>query len=383
MKPFVFVERLAHPRVVCSAAVFALGVSGCGSMSGDNTGSTSSAASSSDTGSYTSSDGGVATTFEVKQTDLVSDEANVAPTRDKQLLNPWGLVANPDTGLFWVAANHAGLLTVYPPSGGASEIDVKVPPPEGDDANEKGEPTGQVFNDSEDDFKGDKFIVDTEDGTLAGWQDGTSAVKRVDRSSDSGYKGLALVHDGKTAKLVAANFHKGTVDVFDADYKLVKDPGFEDADIPSGYAPFNVAALGDQVYITYAKQDKDKGDDVRGRGHGYVSVFDTDGSFVDRLISKGELNSPWGLAIAPKSWGDLANSLLVGNFGDGAIHAYDPDTGELLSTLTDKDGNTLKLDGLWAIVVGPKEPKDYSKRVYFTAAPDDEAHGLYGYLAVP
>jgi len=132
-----------------------------------------------------------------------------------------------------------------------------------------------------------------------------------------------------------------------------------------------------------SKQDSDKGDDVRGRGHGYVSVFDTDGSFVDRLVSKGELNSPWGLALAPKSWGDLANSLLVGNFGDGTIHAYDPDTGQLLATLTDNDGNTLQLDGLWAIVVGPKEPKDYSKRVYFTAAPDDEEHGLYGYLAVP
>jgi uncharacterized protein (TIGR03118 family) len=244
-------------------------------------------------------------------------------------------------------------------------------------------PTGQVFNDSADDFKGDKFIVDTEDGTLAGWQDGKKAVLRVDQSSDSGYKGLALVHDGKKARLVAANFHKGTVDVFDANYKPVKNAGFEDADIPAGFAAFNVAALNDQVYITYAKQDKDKGDDVHAPGNGYVSVFDTDGSFVKRLISQGKLNSPWGLAIAPDSWGDLAGMLLVGNFGDGAIHAYDPETGDLVATLTNQKGHTLHLDGLWAIVVGPTAPKDYSSRVFFTAAPDDEAHGLYGYLAAP
>jgi len=346
-------------------------------MSGDDT-------TSSGTSAASSSDGGAALTFKVKQTDLVADVAGAAPTTDEHLLNPWGLVANPDTGLFWVAANHAGLLTVYPPSGGDSVLDVTVPPPEGGgDPDAMSAPTGQVFNDSADDFKGDKFIVDTEDGTLAGWQDGKSAVLRVDRSSDSGYKGLALVHDGKEAKLVAANFHKGTVDVFDSDYKRVKNAGFEDTDIPEGFAAFNVAALGDEVYITYAKQDSDKGDDVHGPGNGYVSVFDTDGSFVKRLVSKGELDSPWGLALAPEGWGELANSLLVGNFGDGAIHAYDPETGDLQATLTDTDGSTLHLDGLWAIVVGPKAPKDYSSRVFFTAAPDDEAHGVYGYLAAP
>ena len=321
----------------------------------------------------------------VKRTDLVSDMAGgSAPTTDPNLLNAWGLVPNPTAGAFWVSDNHAGLVTVYQPTGGASVLDVRVPGPTGTDGGFTSSPTGQVFNGTAANFDGDKFIVDSEDGTISGWQTpGSPFVLRVDNSADSGYKGLALVTNGSTARLVAANFHKGTVDVFDSSYAAVQNAGFVDTGspaLPDGFAPFNVAALGDRVYITFAKQDADKGDDVAGPGNGYVSVFQTDGKFVKRLISGGDLNSPWGLAIAPDAWGTIAGTLLVGNFGNGRVHAYDLTTGDERGTLATSSGE-LTISGLWALVVGPKiAAADYSSSVYFTAGPNGEDDGLFGKL---
>ncbi|HEX4338846.1 MAG TPA: TIGR03118 family protein [Polyangiaceae bacterium] len=330
-------------------------------------------------------DGGVVLLV-VKQTNLVANMDGVAPTTDPNLLNPWGLVANPTAGAFWVSDNHSGLATVYQPTGGASALNVKVPGPADTDGGFTSSPTGQVFNGTAANFKGDKFIVDSEDGTIEGWQTaGSPFVLRVDNSADSGYKGLALITNGTAGELVAANFHKGTVDVFDASYAPVASPGFVDSGspaLPGGFAPFNVAALGDSVYIAYAKQDDEKGDDVPGGGNGYVSVFKTDGTFVKRLVSGGELNSPWGLAIAPTSFGALAGALLVGNFGNGTVHAYDATTGELRGALSTSTG-PLQIGGLWALVVGPKTASaDYSSSVFFTAGPDGEADGIFGKLDV-
>jgi len=329
-------------------------------------------------------DGGGVTTFMVTKTNLVADPTGSAPTTDPNLLNPWGLVANPTAGFFWVSDNHSGMATVYAPAGGASVLNVKIPGPPDTDGGFTSAPTGQVFNGTAADFMGDKFIVDSEDGTLAGWQtSGQPFVIRVDNSADSGYKGLALIKNGTKAELVAANFHKGTVDVFDAAYAPVASPGFVDAGspaLPAGFAAFNVAAIGASVYISYAKQDAEKGDDTAGPGNGYVSVFKTDGTFVKRLVSAGELNSPWGMEVAPASWGALAGALLVGNFGDGAVHAYDLTTGAPRGSLS-VSGGPLIISGLWALVAGPTTTtSDDSGSIFFTAGPNGEEGGLYGKL---
>jgi uncharacterized protein (TIGR03118 family) len=276
------------------------------------------------------------------------------------------------------------MATVYAPTGGASVLNVKVPGPPDTDGGFTSAPTGQVFSGTAADFMGDKFIVDSEDGTIAGWQtSGQPFVIRVDNSADSGYKGLALIKNGTSAELVAANFHKGTVDVFNAAYAPVATPGFVDAGspaLPAGFAPFNVAAIGTSVYIAYAKQDAEKGDDTAGPGNGYVSVFKTDGTFVKRLLSAGDLNSPWGMAVAPTSWGTLAGTLLVGNFGDGAVHAYDLATGAPRGSLAVSTG-PLIISGLWALVAGPKTTTaDDSGSIFFTAGPNGEEGGLYGKL---
>jgi uncharacterized protein (TIGR03118 family) len=322
----------------------------------------------------------------VTQTDLVANTDGVAPTTDTNLLNPWGLVANPTAGAFWVSDNHSGLATVYQPTGGASVLNVKVPGPADTDGGFTSSPTGQVFNGTAANFMGDKFIVDSEDGTIEGWQtSGSPFVLRVDNSADSGYKGLALITNGTAAELVGANFHKGTVDVFDSSYAPVATPGFVDAGspaLPAGFAPFNVVALGDSVYIAYAKQDAEKGDDVAGAGNGYISVFNTDGTFVKRLVSGGDLNSPWGLAIAPAGFGAFAGALIVGNFGNGTVHAYDSTTGDLLGALV-TSGGPLSIGGLWALVVGPKTATaDYSSSIFFTAGPNGEEDGIFGKLDV-
>jgi uncharacterized protein (TIGR03118 family) len=327
---------------------------------------------------------GVPVAFMVKQTDLVANTSGKAPTTDPNLTNAWGLVPNPTAGLFWVADNHAGIVSVYPPAGGASVLDVPVPGPDGKDAGSTSAPTGQVFNATAADFMGDKFILSSENGTIAGWQtQGKPFVIRVDNSADSGYKGLAIVKNGAAQMIVAANFHKGTVDVFDASYAPVASPGFIDAGspaLPAGFVAFNVVSIGNSVYISYAKQDAAKADDAKGPGNGYVSVFMPNGTFTKRLVSGGALNSPWGMVLAPTTFGALAGALLVGNFGDGKVNAYDAATGDVRGSLHDTAG-PLVIQGLWALVAGPKtSTEDFSSSIYFTAGPNDEADGLFGKL---
>jgi len=354
-----------------------------GAPNGGTAGGGGAGGSDAGNGADSGKEGGAAA-FMVKETDLVANKAGKATTTDPNLANAWGLVANPTAGLFWVSDNHSGMVSVYPPAGGASVLDVHVPGPDGKDAGSGSAPTGQVFNGTAADFMGDKFILDTETGAIAGWQtQGKPFEIRVDKSADSGYKGLAIIKNGANQELVAANFHKGTVDVFDSSYAPKSNPGYADAGtpaLPTGFAPFNVAWLNDKVYISYAKQDAQKMDDVKGPGLGYVSEFNADGTFSKRLISGGALNSPWGMAIAPKSFGALADMLLVGNFGDGMVNVYDATTGAAHGTLNDDKG-PLVIDGLWALVVGPKtSTDDFSSSVFFTAGPNDENDGLFGKL---
>jgi uncharacterized protein (TIGR03118 family) len=314
-----------------------------------------------------------------KQTNLVSDIPGSAANTDPNLVNPWGIAFGPASP-FWISDNHTGVSTLYNGSGQPLALVVAIPPPSG--GTPPSSPTGVVFNGGSS-FSGDHFIFATEDGTIAGWQGGTTAVLRVDNSTSGAvYKGLAL--DGTF--LYAANFHSGTIDVFDSSYSPVTVPGsFTDPTLPAGYAPFNIENIGGNLYVTYALQDAAKHDAVSAPGHGFVDVFNADGVFQERLISDGALNSPWGMVVAPSGFGTFSSDLLIGNFGDGTINAFDLTTGSLLGTLKDSTGNPIVNLGLWALQFGNAGPGFDPHRLYFTAGipgPGGQAedHGLFADL---
>ena len=223
-----------------------------------------------------------------------------------------------------------------------------------------------------------EFIFATEDGILSAWNDGNSATTVVDRSATGAvYKGIAVANDRGANFLYLANFNSGEIDVFDKNFHLVNKP-FSDPGVPSGYAPFNIANIGSKLYVTYALQKPDQHDDQAGPGNGYINIFNTDGSFVRHFVSRGMLNSPWGLAQGDMGFGVAANSILVGNFGDGRVNVYDANgvwQGQLQGNNRD-----LSIDGLWAIAFQPGNDNRGPSRLYFTAGPDEEAHGLFGYL---
>jgi uncharacterized protein (TIGR03118 family) len=324
----------------------------------------------------------------------------VTDQTDPLLVNPWGLAFNP-IGLAWVADNKTGVATVYPATGAPSKLTVTIPPPPDDKP--PSSPTGTVFSENAADFMGDKFLFATEDGTIAGWQSGNAAVLRVDKSSSEAvYKGLSILSTSAfhPARLYAANFHAGTIDVFDTQFNAVTTQGaFVDSDLPSGFAPFNVSVIGPVVLVTYAKQDDKKEDDVPGLGNGFVDAFNLDGVFISRVISGGPLNSPFGLALAGSHFGNLSNTLLVGNFGDGLIHAFSVtglrheigDAGigvtnvsaSLVGAVGDTSGQPLSIDGLWALRFGVDAGGFSSNVLYFNAGPDQEMHGIFGSLSLP
>ncbi|MBA3811380.1 MAG: TIGR03118 family protein [Caulobacteraceae bacterium] len=318
-------------------------------------------------------------------TNLVSDGFVPAVTIDPALVNPWGMSSSP-TGPFWVSDNGTGVSTLYNGAGIKQGLTVTVPPASGS------APTGQVFNGLAHPFQvtsGGKtgaavFIFATEDGTISGWApsvDGTNAVIAVDNSSEQAvYKGLAIGHTGHANFLYAANFHSGDVEMYNNRFQLVKV--LRDPTIPAGYAPFNVQNLNDTLYVTFALQDADKEDDVAGAGHGYVDAFSLDGSFLRRVASAGRLNSPWGLDIAPAGFGSLAGALLVGNFGNGQINAYDPVTGAYKGKLLGAGGDPIVLGDLWGLINGNGGSAGDANKVYFTAGIKNEAHGLFGSLSV-
>jgi uncharacterized protein (TIGR03118 family) len=364
----------------------------------------------------------------VLQTNLVSDLPGVAAVMDPRLVNPWG-IAESATSPFWVADNATGVSTLYNTAGTPQSLVVSIPAP-GDPLGASGAPTGAVFNIDGGPTGGFKingltkdgaatsaaavFLFATEDGAIVGWNPGVNPqgfdpakagtygiIAVGDTASPSEdhavYKGLAIASSStpifsgdpsSNAVLYASNFRSGQVEVYDTSFHRVSPPAgaFSDPNLPKGYAPFNVQVLGDKVYVTYAKQDKDKEDDVAGPGHGFVDVYNLDGTagFADgsvRLASRGALDSPWGLAIAPASFGSLAGDLLVGNFGDGFINVFNPTTGKLLGHLNDPDGEPVQIDGLWALKVGNGGNGGDPNSVYFTAGLFDETHGLFGSLA--
>jgi uncharacterized protein (TIGR03118 family) len=326
--------------------------------------------------------GGVATsraasTYKVNK--LVADTAGAgAASVDAQLVNPWGLSAGPSTPI-WVSDNGADVTTVYAGGMGGSApnkvLTVNLP---------GGAPTGQVFNSTGAfDVGGNPatFIFAGEHGDITAWNGGADATKEA-HTKHAVYKGLAVTDSPFGPLLLATNFAAGTVDVFNGSFKKLDVPRlFADRSIPKGYAPFGIAAFGKKVYVSYAKQDAEKTDDVAGPGHGFIDVYTNYGASLGRLVSRGDLNSPWGMAIAPASFGTFANKLLVGNFGDGRIHAYDPTSGKEAGTLKKAPGKPITIDGLWGLLVG-NSAAGGPNAVWFSAGPDDEAHGLLGTLTL-
>jgi uncharacterized protein (TIGR03118 family) len=326
-----------------------------------------------------------------KQRNLVSDTSMIrAEQRDPKLVNAWGLAFNP-FGVAWVADNGTGVASLYDGDGKPQSLVVTIPGAAADSGN----PTGTVF------YGGPGFMVTkgstsgpsrflfvNEDGGIAGWApnvDSTHAIRVVDNSATKAiYKGVAISGDGQTNLLYATDFHNGKIDVFDSSFKPVTlpDKPFFDPRLPTGYGPFGIQAINGDLYVSYAKQDEDREDDVKGPGLGYVSVFDAQGKFLRRLISNGALNAPWGMTLAPASFGRFSNRLLVGNFGDGMINAYDLATGQWVGRLKDPNRKPIHIDGLWGIAFGNGLSKQPVDTLFFTAGPADEKHGLYGRLDV-
>jgi len=327
----------------------------------------------------------LATSYEV--TNLVSDIPGVAAYTDPNLVNPWGFAAS-STSPFWVADNGTGVSTLYNGTGQPQALVVTIPPPAG--GVPPSSPTGVVFNGGPgfEIVPGSpaRFLFATEDGTISGWSSGTNAILKVDNSATADYKGLAVGSNGGGNFLYAANFAAGTIDVFDATFAQTFTGGFIDPVLPAGYAPFNIQNVGGELLVTYGQQDAGGHDAVAGAGNGIVDVFATDGSFVRRLLTGGALNSPWGLALAPAGFGEFSGDLLVGNFGDGQINAFDPASGAYQGALLDPMGLPVTIDGLWGLNFGNGgDGGDLSTLFFAAGIPGGgsvEDHGLFGSIAI-
>jgi len=326
---------------------------------------------------------------------LVSDLPSMADYEDPNLVNPWGL-ATTASSPFWLGNNGSGTSTLYGTTGAAVALVVTVPTPA---ASTGGAVTGVIANTTTSfpvaTGKNASFIFCTEDGTVSGWNssvNATAAIVTVNNSaSNSVFKGCALGGTSSAPVLYVTDFHNGVVDMFDANFKPITPAAgaFTDSAIPAGFAPFNIVNLGGKLYVTYAKQDADKHDDVSGAGNGYVDVYDFSGNLLTHLISQGALNSPWGMQMAPAAFGQFGSDLLVGNFGDGTINAFDPAKGTQLGTLQDPTGHSLTILGLWALLFGNGGKGGDPTTLYFTAGipgpygEPPESHGLFGSIQPP
>ena len=318
------------------------------------------------------------------QTNLVADTAGVAAHMDPNLINAWGIAFGPG-GPFWIADNGTGVSTLYDSTGASAGPPVTVPPPTG--GTPPSAPTGTVFNGNANEFlvggPGTASIVlfATEDGTISGWDGATaSATLKVNNSATGTvYKGLALASQGTSDFLYATDFNHGDVAVFNSSFQpagTFTDPALT----AQGFAPFGIQNIGGNLFVTFAKQDATKQNDVGGPGNGFIDVFKPDGTMLKRLVSNGPLDSPWGLALAPAGLGSFAGDLLVGNFKNGAINAFDPNTGASLGPLKDTAGNALVIDGLWSLAFGGGGSAGSPDTLFFTAGPGGEHHGLFGSL---
>ena len=335
------------------------------------------------------------------QMNLVSDVPGLALRVDSNLVNPWGMAFSP-TSPFWISNAGTGTSTVYDRTGRkfprSNPLVVTIPPPPGSDPGETAEPTGMVWNGTNDfqsNFNGvtapATFLWVTEGGTIAAWNASWSrsnAFTVVDNSGiGASYTGVEIASFNGNNYLYAADFANGRIAIFDRLFASVSSVStgvspFVDPNLPSGYSPFNIRNIGGQLYVAYAQVDPNTGDEVPGAGLGIVDVFTPDGTFVNRLVSDGGvLNAPWGMAMAPGNFGVFSNMLLVGNFGDGTINAFDPTTGAYVGTIKDRKGNNIVIDGLWSIQFGSGGGNGgRANALYFTAGIQNETHGLFGQI---
>jgi uncharacterized protein (TIGR03118 family) len=346
-----------------------------------------------------------------KQTNLVSDLAGMASVTDPNLKNPWGLTRSPGGSPFWVANNNSGTSTLYdgsgnpfpPPSKGGPLV-VTVPPP-GFAPGTQSAPTGVVFNGSATDFLiapgvSAHFIFATEDGTISGWAGGQNAVLVVD-NSDKGsangavYKGATSGEINGKKYLYVTNFRSAKVEVYDTNFKRVHlgedafDPdgdGGRDRDehgaerIPHGFAPFNIQNIGGTLFVTYAKQDAPRHDDVAGAGLGFVEIFTTDGKHIGHLQHGDWFNAPWGVVWTTRDFGEFSNAILVGNFGSGWIAAFNGFTYKFMGFVKAPDDSILTIDGLWSLTFANDGTAGLANTLYFTAGINGEQDGLFGMI---
>ncbi len=336
----------------------------------------------------------------VVQVNLVANNSSFSPARiDNNLLNAWGIAMTP-TGRIWISSNHGSVSVIYDKDGNEIRPPVTIPT---SSSSTGGAPTGVIFN-STTGFvipstgEVSRFIFASEDGIISAWASGNSAKVVADRSSfEAVYKGITKGWaDGKSF-IYATNFKGGTVDAFDDHFQYDSAKKFIDPNIPAGFAPFNIANIGGNLFVTYAKQKgPDNQDDESGPGNGYVDIFKTDGTLISRFASQGTLNSPWGLAKVPEDgFGQSRNAIIVGNFGDGRINLFDLH-GKFVEQLADSQGNPIVIPGLWALAFGAGDVQqnddqqgddnnqgdqgNAQRRLFFTAGPNEEADGLFGYL---
>jgi len=319
------------------------------------------------------------------QTNLVADVPGVAPVTDPNLVNPWGLSRNA-TSAWWVSDAGTGLSTLY--NGAGAKLALVVTVPSGAGLPAPSTPTGTVFSGSADfevaPGRPARFLFCTEEGTISGWNPGASPVTAINKVDHPGaiYKGLAIAQIAGANYLYAANFHAGTVEVYDRTFTQVNlgEWAFRDPNVPWDYAPFNVQAIGEEIYVTYAKQDTEKIDEIAGLGRGLVTVFSTAGQLKHRLQWGPWMNAPWGVALAPADFGRYSNHILIGQFGSGKIVAFDPVDGSFKGYVRNAHNQPLKIEGLWALSFGSGGQSGPANSLYFTAGPDDETHGLFGVL---
>jgi len=341
---------------------------------------------------------------------LVSDQNGVANFQDPVLRNAWGVAFTPSNSPFWIADNASGCSTLYDGTGAKQSLQVKIPLPDNSVPSTACQPassqtnptpaapTGLVWNPTTSTTTGflvpgtnipASFIFATEDGTISAWAgtipDPSQAVIAVDNSgSGAVYKGLVFGVNVHGVFLFATNFNAGTIDVFAPNGSAGFRPAtnqevegdFTDPKIPAGFAPFGIENIDGNLFVSYAKQDAAKHDDVAGRGNGFVDVFDTNGNLLRRFASRGSLNSPWGMTRASFAFGRFSGDILIGNFGNGKINAFDSQ-GRFLDELDRPNGKPLVIDGLWKLILGGGRNSS-PDTLYFTAGPNDEKDGLFG-----
>jgi uncharacterized protein (TIGR03118 family) len=342
--------------VAAGTAIIALAVAGCSS---DN--------------SITNS---VSPLNNFASTTLVSDVSGQgAVTIDGNVVNPWGIAFGP-TGILWVANNGTGTSTLYDANGSPFSLVPSIP---GTSFLSAGQPTGIVLNTTSSfGIAGGPaiFLFASLDGGISAWNQSANDARLVVNRAANGsvFTGIAIATTGTTDRLYADDFANGQVDMFDGSFNFVGS--FTDPSLPSDYGPFGIKNVNGRLFVTYAKRGAD-GNEVKGGGNGFVVIFNADGTVASRFASNGNLNDPWAIAMAPSGFGAFAGDVLIGNFGDGTIAAFDPTTGAFIDFLRDANKNVIAIDGLWGVAFGPGSG---STTLYFAAGIDDETHGIVGVL---